>query len=159
VAATRHKTLTGGPGKTLRSFSSISNRYRRPALVAYLLIVAGVTLPPIPDLPYTPRQFDKLVHVVLFAGLAVVVYWNVAAPSWRRRALKALGLSAAVAGLTEVLQALLPFRDADLGDFAAGSLGLLLGLAAAALSGLRRRRARPPGPSVGAGYSGGTDSP
>jgi VanZ family protein len=116
-------------------------RYRRALLTAYAVALLGATLAPVPGSVYPPHGFDKLIHLALFAVLGVLLYWSLRAPSRPLLAARALGLSAITAGLIELLQGLVPFRDADLGDFAIGTLGALFGVAAAALSEGRRPRA------------------
>lgn len=66
---------------------------------------------------------DKLVHLLTFAGLAVSGRWAGVAPV-------RLGLGlAAYAGVTEVLQSVLPIdRHGDVRDLAADVAGILLGL-------------------------------
>ncbi len=63
-------------------------------------------------------------------------------PGWSRRRglLVALGMSVAVGGLLECVQALLPYRSAEWGDLIADSVGAAL---AAALLALAGRRGRP----------------
>jgi hypothetical protein len=88
---------------------------------------------------------DKLVHLLTFAGL-------VAAGRWARVPPARLGLGlVAYAGLTEVLQAVLPVdRHGDVRDLAADVAGVLLGLVlsgAAERVGQARSRARRGAPS------------
>lgn len=66
---------------------------------------------------------DKLVHLLTFAALAVSGRWAGVAPV-------RLGLGlAAYAGVTEVLQSVLPVdRNGDVRDLAADVAGVLLGL-------------------------------
>lgn len=113
--------------------------YRRPLLAVYTLALLGVTLAPMPGPAYPPTGLDKLAHVVLFAGLAFLLYWNLG-PA-RYRVVRAFTLTVVLAGLIEAAQSPLAFRHGDLGDLAAGALGAGLGIASfTALFGKRRTR-------------------
>lgn len=77
-----------------------------------------------------PPGSDKLVHVLLFGALAVLWRWALAARSPR----SALAIGAAVwlyGGALELVQALIPYRSCEWGDFLADGLGAGLGLALA----------------------------
>ena len=107
-------------------------RYRHLVLTVYLTVLFAATLAPVPRMGHAPSGSDKLVHVGLFGGLAFLLYWYESERTWAG-AIRALGLATGAAVLIEVLQALLPFRDADMIDFLAGLLGAALGVAAAAV--------------------------
>lgn len=87
---------------------------------------------------------DKLMHALAFAGMQTSLWWALRSryPGWSRRRglLVALGMSVAVGGLLECVQALLPYRSAEWGDLIADSVGAAL---AAALLALAGRRGRP----------------
>ncbi|UCC73353.1 MAG: VanZ family protein [Gemmatimonadota bacterium] len=131
-------------------------RYRRPALVAYVVALFAVTLAPMPStadmvevLPILDRVLavlDKIVHSVLFGGLALLVYWNL---DWSARyaiALRAVGLALVLAALVELFQSPLPYRHGDFWDFAAGAVGAVAAAAVVVvLAGKKARRA----PSLG----------
>jgi VanZ family protein len=100
---------------------------RRTLLIAYIVGLLAVTLAPVPGSVYPPSGFDKLVHVGLFGGLAFLIMWNL--NSWRRiTVVEALSLTVVAAILIEVLQGMLPFRNADTWDLLAGTVGALLGV-------------------------------
>ncbi len=114
-------------------------RHRHLLLSAYIVVLLGATLAPLPAGSYAPSGFDKLVHVGLFGGLAFLVYYYESEPTaWG--AVRSFALASGTAIMIEVLQALLPVRNADLKDFVAGLLGAALGVAAAAA--LRRAVSR-----------------
>jgi VanZ family protein len=113
-------------------------RYRHLLVTGYLLLLLAATLAPVPDVGDAPSGSDKLVHVGLFGGLAFLIYWFETEPTWAG-AVRAFGWATGAALLIEVLQALLPFRNADLIDFLAGLLGAILAVAAGAA--LRAKRA------------------
>jgi VanZ family protein len=99
-------------------------RYRGNLLAVYLIAVFGLTLTPLPESPEASGQIDKVVHFGLFAGLAVLVHWNL----WSRRlrASTAAFAASAVAGLIELLQGPIPYRGADVWDLVAGAAGAML---------------------------------
>jgi len=99
-----------------------------------------------PSVSRSPAGFDKFAHVGLFGGLAFLIFWYDSRQGWAG-AVRTFLLAVGAALLIEVLQALLPFRDADLADLAAGALGAILGVAAGALLRRERPSRRPsPGP-------------
>lgn len=109
--------------------------------MAYLMVVFGLTLTPIPQTPDVPRVLDKVVHFLLFGGLAWLVHWNVRRRHWWRTLVAIVG-AGAVAGLIELLQALLSYRSADVWDFVAGAMGAVL------VGGILRRHRRASGTMV-----------
>jgi VanZ family protein len=119
-------------------------RYRHLVLTVYLLLLLVATLTPVPKTNLAPSGFDKIAHVGLFGGLALLIFWYETQQSWAG-AMRAFGLATAAALLVELLQALVPFRDADFADLVAGAAGAAVGVAAAALlhSGRAGRQASP----------------
>jgi VanZ family protein len=107
-------------------------RHRHLLLTAYIVVLLGATLAPLPGSSYGPSGFDKLVHVGLFGGLAFLVYYYESEPTLRG-AVRSFVLASGAAMMIEVLQAVLPFRNADLKDFIAGLLGAAFGVAGAAV--------------------------
>jgi VanZ family protein len=100
----------------------------------YVAAMLAAFLMPIPYTPdYFPGAFDKLVHLGLFLGFAVLVAWRTRGLR-KRRILVAFGSTAAFAGLVEVLQLLLPYRSGDLVDLVAGVAGGVVGAALGALT-------------------------
>ena len=100
----------------------MSPRLRRGVFALLLGISLAMFLTPGGDVsPSAPN--DKLVHLLTFAALAASGRWAGLPPV-------RLGLGlAAYAGVTEVLQSLLPIeRHGDLRDLAADVAGVLLGL-------------------------------
>ena len=116
-------------------------RHRRALLGAYALAVLVLTLAPMPDTGALATNLDKLIHFGMFGALAVLVHWNLIPAIPRGRAVAVASLiAAAAAGLIEIVQEPLPYRDGDLGDFLAGVAGGLIGAVAAMLvSGSRSR--------------------
>ena len=72
-------------------------------------------------------QLD-LLHIPLFAGLALVTLWALEAPRVQRAALVLLGITL-FAGVDEVLQLWVPGRVASFADFARDALGAVIGIA------------------------------
>ncbi|MEO0002787.1 MAG: hypothetical protein RLZZ22_479 [Pseudomonadota bacterium] len=105
-------------------------RWVRRIFWLLLLIVIGVTLSPVAYLP--PQAFslwDKAEHALAFAGLMTL--GALAYP--RRVGLLALSLLA-FGGAIELAQAATGWRSGDWADWLADAVGLLAGLALAALS-------------------------
>ena len=116
---------------------------RTAPFYAMLLVSAVVLFTPSSGVPTVHPGVDKLIHAGLFAALALAGRW-----AGIRPAALAVGL-AAYAGVSEVLQAVLPIgRDGTwtdaLADVAGVALGLLVARSVAARStgGVRARRRR-----------------
>ena len=71
-----------------------------------------------------------LMHIPLFAGLALVTMWAVVAPRARRVVWISIGLTL-YAALDEILQLWVPGRVASFADFARDALGIAIGIALA----------------------------
>ncbi len=99
-----------------------SQKLRRIVLGAYLALTLLVLFTPVasglPSEYYT--WFDKVVHFVMFAGLALVGYWNVGSIT------PVVLFAVALAGGTELLQGFLPYRSREIWDFLAGAGGALV---------------------------------
>lgn len=100
---------------------------RRAALalaVAATAAIAVLLLIPLPLPPegLGPPESDKVAHALLFGALAVS--WGWALRPARGRGWLALALAVtAYGGALELLQALTPYRNADLADLAGDGLG------------------------------------
>jgi VanZ family protein len=95
----------------------------RTVFALLLGISLAMFLTPGDDVPQNGPN-DKVVHALIFVALAIAGRW--AGVPWLTLA---LGL-AAYAGVTEILQAVLPIhRDGNLPDFLADSIGIAVGLA------------------------------
>lgn len=104
-----------------------SSSLRSAVLGTYVVAMLAVFLMPVPPSPASvPAQFDKLVHVALFMGLVLLLLWSTS-PARPHRVVVTLGAAVALAAVIEALQAMLPYRNGDLVDFAAGAAGALLG--------------------------------
>lgn len=96
--------------------------YRKPVFWSAVLVAVLILLLPISDsLGASVNYFDKIVHVLMFAGLTGLAlgiwprcFWSIA-----------LGLLA-FAGCTEIAQGLTGWRTASVGDFLADSVGVFL---------------------------------
>lgn len=69
-----------------------------------------------------------LLHIPLFAGLALVTMWAIVAPRARRAILVAAGL-VLFGAVDEILQLWVPGRVASFADFSRDALGVVLGVA------------------------------
>ena len=103
----------------------VRGRLSRVALAATVLVSLVVLFAPADEVPSALPGVDKVVHVLLFATLAVTGRWAVG----RTRALAVVLV--AYAGVSEVLQAVTPLaRSGSLADLFADGAGIALGLAA-----------------------------
>ena len=75
----------------------------------------------------TAYQLD-LLHIPLFAGLALVTLWAIVAPRALRALIVLLGVTL-FAGGDEILQLWVPGRVASFADFARDGLGAVIGVA------------------------------
>lgn len=106
---------------------------RIPFAVAVVLSLL-VLFTPESGMPTAPPGTDKVIHLALFALLAVTGRW--AGMRWRWLLAGLVGY----AGVSEVLQATLPIgRDGDVWDALVDATGGVLGLAGYALVTTRRR--------------------
>lgn len=80
---------------------------------------------------------DKAQHLIAYLCLALA--GGIAVPGWRPMLWVGLGLIVFGAGL-ECVQAFVPGRFASVGDAAANTLGVALGLTLARIAGFRARR-------------------
>lgn len=104
-----------------------------PFTVAVLLSLV-VLFTPESGVPTAPPGTDKVIHLLLFALLAVTGRWAGMRWEWLLAAL------VAYAGISEVLQATLPIgRDGDVWDALIDVTGAVLGLTGFALVARRRR--------------------
>ncbi len=112
-----------------------AHRTWRLAFAASLLLVAWLSLRPMPNLDL-PARSDLGAHLVLHAGLAVLAILSNA--DARRRRIALAGVLAFGVAL-ELLQGLVPGRHPSMSDVVANAAGV--GIAAFAWRrGLRRRR-------------------
>jgi VanZ family protein len=129
-------------------------RHQRLVLGAYIFVLLGVTLAPLPStegivevFPYLDRVvgvLDKIVHAALFGGLALLFLWNLGWSDRRGVVLRAIGLALVCAALVEVLQSPLTYRRGDFLDFAAGGVGAVAAAIVVAVLLRKRSRQAPP---------------
>ena len=101
---------------------------RRVISYGYVAAVLGATLAPLSADAYAAvAGLDKLVHVVLFGGVAVLLCWtaNSVSPQSARRVFLT---TTAFAAIIELVQSLLVYRSGDVWDLVAGSIGAVLGI-------------------------------
>jgi len=99
--------------------------WRHTAFVAYVLFMLVLFLLPVPAAPLeNTTHIDKVVHFGIFLGFAVLFHLDRASG-----AAPVLLASFAFAAAVEVLQLLLPYREGDWSDLAAGALGGSVGAA------------------------------
>ena len=106
---------------------------RTASFGAVVLLSVVVLFLPASGTPAVYPELDKLIHLGLFAALALTGRWAGVRP-----AALAVGL-AVYAGASEVLQGVLPIgRDATWGDALADVAGVVVGLLAAPFVATRR---------------------
>lgn len=101
------------------------------AAVAYVCFAGQGSLPKFEDWPF-PIPADKCVHFLLFLPWPILACLSVLKPvSERTKTVVVLLIitiiGCGLAGATEYIQGLLPYRSRDIMDFTADSLGLLTG--------------------------------
>ena len=102
---------------------------RKLVFLAYVLAVLGATLAPLSTDAYQAVSgLDKLVHVALFGGVAVLLCWNLNSVSLQTARFVSL-LTTAFAAAIELIQGRLWYRSGDFWDLLAGALGAVLGIA------------------------------
>jgi VanZ family protein len=74
------------------------------------------------------RYTLDLLHIPLFAGLALVTIWAIVAPRSQRAIMVVAGL-VLFGAVDEILQLWVPGRAASFADFARDALGVVLGVA------------------------------
>ena len=99
----------------------------RILLAVYLIALASLLVFPVggPEFQILGIEADKWMHAALFGGLAALVRWNLRAA--RHPFFVAIGAAFAVAAGAEVVQSMLTYRSAEMGDLLAGFLGAFLG--------------------------------
>jgi hypothetical protein len=99
----------------------------RILLAIYLIALFSLLIFPIagPDFRLLGIGADKWMHGMLFGGLAVFLRWNLVTN--RHATLMAVGAAFIVAVATEIAQALVVYRSADVLDLLAGLIGAMLG--------------------------------
>lgn len=103
----------------------------RSLLMIYMVAVFGLLALPFsePEFSLFGIESDKWFHVAIFVGLSVLLRLSLQEQTWAWAL--AFLLSCGVAMAVELVQAVLPYRDAELSDLLAGVLGSLLGSAIA----------------------------
>ncbi len=98
------------------------------ALTLYTLAVIAVSLLPRADMP-GHGHVDKVAHFVAYFGMGSMAWY--AMPALRLRLLAAVS-AVGLGGLLEVVQHFIPGRSASSADAAVNTLGVAVGVAAAA---------------------------
>jgi VanZ family protein len=97
---------------------------RHKIFVGYVTFMVLAFLVPVPTVPLAEaNHVDKLVHFGVFLGFALLLHADRAS-----KAVSTLLISFAFAAGIELVQGLLPYRDADWWDFFAGAAGAAVGV-------------------------------
>ncbi|MFC1639873.1 VanZ family protein [Gemmatimonadota bacterium] len=112
----------------LSSLTSGNLAVRKLVFAAYVAAVLGATLAPLSSDAYdVVSGLDKLVHVGLFGGVAVLLCWNLDSVSLQTARFVVL-LTTAFAAVIELVQGRLWYRSGDYWDLLAGAVGAVLGI-------------------------------
>lgn len=110
--------------------------WRHRAFLGYVFFMLLLFLLPVPAGRLDGAQYlDKAVHCSVFLGFALLLHLDTAST-----AVRTLLAALAFAAIIEILQWILPYRDGDWWDLAAGAAGGAIG-AALVLWSARHRRA------------------
>lgn len=114
-------------------------RHRRWVMAAWLgywLVIFLLTHIPMPAAPSAPQHADKLVHFLMYGGLAFLtgLWLSVRQPLTSRVLLKAWAIGAIYGGLDELSQIPLPSRSGDIWDFLCDAVGAAIGVLALAIA-------------------------
>lgn len=101
-----------------------------PPLV-YMAVIFGLSSQPNPVPEVTSRVWDKLLHGVEYAGLALLFCRALTGEgmAWTVAALAAVLLTSAYSASDEYHQLFVPLRDGNVGDWIADTIGAALGAA------------------------------
>ena len=104
-------------------FQHPAPEWRHKVFVCYVVVMVLVFLVPVPTIPLAEsKHVDKLVHFGVFLGFALLFHIDRASKVGRT-----LLTSFAFAAAIELVQWVLPYREADWWDFVAGAAGAGLG--------------------------------
>jgi VanZ family protein len=105
-------------------FRRFPPRWHHLLFLCYVMVMTTVFLLPVPAAPFgESTHIDKLVHFGIFLGFALLYHLD-----RRLGARRTFLTSVAFAGGIELLQHLVPYREGDWLDFAAGTAGAALGV-------------------------------
>lgn len=103
----------------MRRFQWPTNRWLHRIFLGYVALMVMAFLLPAPSTPLAEsHHIDKVVHFGIFAGFAFLFRMDRHRSVWWT-----FLISAAFAGGIELVQSMLPYRDGDWLDFAAGAAG------------------------------------
>ena len=122
----------------------------RIALVAYIILVGYLLFANLHNVPDIPRKIfgidaDKVVHFCLFFPFPILGYLscdnkNENVVSFIGKMLCILAIGGVFAGLTEIIQGLVPYRTEDVHDYAADMLSMAIASIIVAILRLTRIR-------------------
>jgi VanZ family protein len=111
--------------QTLVTSAHTKSAWLHKALLGYVLVMLLLFLLPVPSGSLEPgKHLDKVVHLGIFLGFAVL--FHLARNSGAAQTILA---SVAFAAAIEMLQLVVPYRDGDWYDLAAGAAGGGIGTA------------------------------
>ena len=126
----------------------VNKTIARIAFLLYLAVLMYLCFGKFSGISQAPRSFlgiegDKVVHFLMFLPFPVLSYFAFPIPkrtAWRSllHVLLILAVGSAFAAGTELIQDLIPYREADTADFTADFLALCLSSAAVLLTDLNK---------------------
>ncbi len=82
--------------------------------------------------PDLPRSFDKVIHFIEYAVLALLIYWGLVQQAKHERLLTFCAVvfaGMAIGALDEFIQYFIPHRDSSIMDWLSDAAGILVGTA------------------------------
>lgn len=116
--------------------NSVKSLVARIALVAYIIYVGYLLFANLHNIPNIPSRIfgieaDKIVHFCLFFPFPILGYLscnneNETVTSFIGKMLCILAIGGAFAGLTEIIQGMVPYRTEDIHDYASDILSMVI---------------------------------
>ena len=107
----------------------MGNKYISKTAIFYLILLAFLSIIPVPDLGFQKIKFfanDKLIHFIMYSFL--IIGWGIRMKNYNDIKYKIMCFAIFFGLFLEILQHLLPFgRYFDWVDFIANSIGVLFG--------------------------------
>ena len=99
--------------------------YYIPA-ISWFLLMAVMTHIPISSTISAPQHSDKVIHFIVYAVLAALLFRILKKKNWNRYLLPVTSFLISYAAIDELLQGFVPGRNASFADFFADTFGVLI---------------------------------
>ncbi|MFI8378486.1 VanZ family protein [Leeuwenhoekiella sp. NPDC079379] len=108
-------------------------KFLKPVAYIYTLFIAVICLMPMPHVSNTPKDSDKLIHLLGYFIFTIIwfLYFFLGAKTknFKQSLIKCVGLSLVYGMLIEIVQGVATVsRSADFKDLIANSIGILTGV-------------------------------